>query len=201
MIRGDLSECLIHLTRGVTHDAAAEVFLQIIKSRQLLGSSRDIRGGYKCICFTEAPISILAQSLSLPPEEGMRYAPFGVMVKKQWLFAQGGRPVIYQPEEEFELLSEPQRFRHVRFDPNKGPDYTWEREWRVRADFLPLNPAEVTFVVPTRDWEERFLREHARRESMKSWFDSDMAMYIAPSPWHFIVLEDLGLSVLEQDEP
>jgi hypothetical protein len=195
MIRGDLSECLVHLTRAVTHSAAAQAFLQIIKSRQLIGSSRDIRGASKCVCFSEAPISILVQALSLPPEEGMRYAPFGVMVRKQWLFAQGGRPVIYQPEEEFELLHEQQRFRHVRYDPNKEQDYTWEREWRVRTDILPLNPAEVTFVVPTRAWEERFLKEHAGRESSKSWFDSDLAMSIAPSPWHFMVLEDLGLRI------
>lgn len=195
MIRGDLSECLVHLTRAVTHSDAADAFLHIIKSRQLIGSSRDIRGAYKCVCFSEAPISILVQALSLPPEEGMRYAPFGVMVRKQWLFAQGGRPVIYQPEEEFELLHEQQRFRHVRYDPNKEQDYTWEREWRVRTDILLLNPAEVTFVVPTRAWEERFLKEHAEGQSTNSWFDEDWAMYIAPPPWHFIVLEDLGLRI------
>ncbi len=195
MIRGDLSESLVHLTRGVTHAAAGEAFLEIIRSRQLIGSSRDIRGAHKCVCFSEAPISILVQALSLPPEAGMRYAPFGAIVRKKWLFVQGGRPVIYQPEEEFDLLDERQQFRHVRYDPNKGPDYTWEREWRVRADILPLNPADVTFVVPTRAWEERFLKEHAGRESLKSWFDSDLAMFISPSPWHFIVLEDLGLQI------
>jgi hypothetical protein len=194
MIRGDLSNCLVHLTRGVDHAAAADAFLRIFRSKQLLGSSRDIRGGYKCVCFSEAPISVLAQALSLPPSQGMRYAPFGVMVRKEWLFSKGGRPAIYQPEAEFELLHEDIRFRHVRYDPVKGHDYAWEREWRIQTDQLHLDPAQVTFVIPNRAWEERFLDEHAGSQlGLTMMFRTDMPLSIGRSPWHFIALEDLGL--------
>ena len=63
------------------------------------------------------------------------------------------------------------------------------------AGFRSLKPAEVTFVVPTRAWEERFLEEHAGKQSGRSWFDADLAMAIERSPWHFVVLEDLGLRI------
>ena len=57
-------------------------------------------------CFSEAPLSKLAQILANPSAHGMRYKPFGVMVSKSWLFERAGRPVIYQPESEFDLLHE-----------------------------------------------------------------------------------------------
>lgn len=199
MIRGDLSNCLVHLTRGTTEATAAESFVSVITSKELRGSSRDIRGGYKCVCFSEAPISVLAHALALPAVHGLRYAPFGVMVRKEWLFAQGGRPVIYQPEDEFELLHEANRFRHVRYDPKNGPDYTWEREWRVQTPALSLDLAEVTFVVPTRAWEERFLEDHAGQQRNQAFFmGTNAAFAIERSAWHFIVLEDLGMKFIAE---
>jgi hypothetical protein len=122
---------------------------------------------------------------------GMRYAPFGVIVGKRWLFDQGGRPVIYQAESEFETLPEQLRYRHVRYEPNRDVDYSWEREWRIRTDGLALEPGETTFIVPTRGWVSRFHQEHVDEVSSTSalleipWGD--------PIPWHFIALEDLGV--------
>lgn len=196
MIRGDLSNCLVHLTRGVDSAAAEAAFLSIFRSKTLRGSTRDIRGGYKCICFSEAPISVLAHSLSLPMSHGTRYAPFGVMVRKDWLFSKGGRPVIYQPEAEYGLLHEDHRYRHVRYDPVNGPDFSWEREWRLRSDELHLDESKVTFIVPTRAWEERFFEEHESAQiGVNMFFGGDMPISIGRVPWHFIALEDLGLQM------
>ena len=60
------------------------------------------------------------------------------MFEKNWLFKRGGRPVIYQPESDFDLLPEDLRWRHVRFEltEEKVVDWTWEREWRVCCDDL-----------------------------------------------------------------
>lgn len=191
MIRGDLSSRLVHLTRGSSYEEASAKFLSIIKSGVLRGSNRDIRGGFNCVCFSEAPLSVLAESLALPPSGGMRYAPFGVIVSKPWLFKKGGRPVIYQTNDEFEFLNENQKFRHVRYDPQENIDFTWEREWRIRIDSLKLEPKETTFIVPTRDWEERFHQDHIDEVAS--------ATYVLehpiddPMPWHFLVLEDLGV--------
>jgi hypothetical protein len=194
MIRGDLSNRLIHLTKGNTLAEASPNFLQIINEGKLIGSTGHIRGGYTCVCFSEAPISVLSQVLSNPAVLGMRYVPLGVMVRKQWLFEQGGRPVIYQADEEFELLPDELKYRHVRYEPHKGIDHTWEREWRIRTQELILDPLTVTFVVPTREWEERFKQEHADNQQSAAFvFGNDAWLTVEKFPWHFIVLEDLGV--------
>jgi hypothetical protein len=112
VIRGDLSDRLIHLTRGRTvaenhvtkvmrdREAMAN-FRSILAGGQLRGGVGNIVGRYKCICFSEAPIASLAHMLASGPN---KYAPLGVMVDKVWLFDKGGRPVIYQPLAEFESL-------------------------------------------------------------------------------------------------
>lgn len=196
MIRSDLSECLVHLTRGATADEAVGKFTSIMNSKTLLGGDGHIRGGYKCVCFSEAPISAIAQILAQPSVHDMRYAPFGVMVRKPWLFGEGGRPVIYQPEIEFDLLPETLRYRHVRYEPGKDVDHTWEREWRLKADALELNLAEVTFVVPSRAWEDKFMESHAGNlRGLAMFVGSDPELVIHKNPRHFVVLEDLGVYV------
>lgn len=194
MVRDDLSTRLIHFTRGGTDQEAASKFLSIFNDKKLLGSNQDIRGGYRCVCFTEAPVSKFAQVLAVPGQLGMRYRPFGVMVDKSWLFDHGGRPAIYQPESEFELLHESQRFRHMRYQPGKT-DYTWEREWRIRADEIELPPEKITLVVPTRDWADWAKDRHAARVATSAMVLQGLIGSCAKFPWHFLVLEDLGVEI------
>lgn len=195
MIRDDISDRLIHLTRGESWDQASKVFLRIMGERKLLGGTAHIRGRYKCICFSEAPIAKLATILADPDPDQMRYAPFGIMLSKTWLYSKGGRPVIYQADDEFDVLPESLKYRHVRYEPHKQIDYTWEREWRLCADELPLDPAETTLVVPSREWERRLREEHAERDLHTSLMSRFHGMPISPFPWHFIVLEDLGVRI------
>jgi len=78
-VRGDLSTKLIHLIRGNTSVEVKERFVSILESRELRGGTGFIKGGYKCVCFSEAPIGVLSQMLG---NEDMRYAPLGVVVRK-----------------------------------------------------------------------------------------------------------------------
>jgi len=118
------------------------------------------------------------------------------MVSKSWLFQQGGRPVIYQANDEYDLLPEKLKFRHVRYEPSKGIDHTWEREWRIRTEELHLDPNSTTLVVPSRDWEEKFKDQHTNEQkSAGLLFEENGWLYIQKFPWHFIVLEDLGVDV------
>lgn len=196
MIRDDLSDRLVHLTKGATEKEVAERFLSIVGQKTLLGGTGLIRGGYKCVCFSEAPISKLGAILAEPSIHGMPYAPFGVMLAKTTLFSLGGRPVIYQPESEFNMLHDSQRYRHKVYEPGKEPDFTWEREWRVPVDRLPLDPADVTLIVPNRRWSDHLFDQHAGRlKTAVILFDEDMAFGINKCPWHFLVLEDLGIPV------
>jgi hypothetical protein len=191
MIRGDLSSRLIHLTSGESLEAAFQNFLAILTAGRLIASDRNIRGGFKCVCFSEAPIAILAQMLV---HERPRYMPFGVMVDKVWLFSQGGRPVIYQSDTEYEDLPEPLRHRHVRYEPSnavdKGVDWTWEREWRIPGDVI-FRPDQVTLVVPSRDFPD-FPKEVHRAFPKESGASTPNFNSL---DWHYVALSDLGVTI------
>lgn len=167
VMRRDLGNLLFHFTRAVPADdgflsgktlpktSAFSALFEILKDGQLRGSNGCIKGGDNCICFTEAPISEIVSLFNLAKitvqgGEVPRYEPYGIAVSKKWLFKQGGRPVIYQPASEYEAPPDELKHRHVTYDPTKGIDFTWEREWRVKASALTLNPVEALIVVPTR---------------------------------------------------
>jgi hypothetical protein len=111
------------------------------------------------------------------------------MVPKTWGFERGGRPVIYQTEEEYHNLPESLRWRHVRFDPLNGIDFTWEREWRIRIDELVLDISVAVVIVPDSDWEQRIRRDHEYDQALKVaqyalFMDEQVAhMYCENFPW------------------
>ena len=196
MIRDDISNRLVHLAKGASEEEAGRNFLSIVNSRVLRGGTGFIRGAFRCVCFSEAPIAKLAHILAEPAIHGMPYAPLGVMIDKTTLFEGGGRPVIYQSDAEYGLLHEGQKFRHKRYEPGSGIDFAWEREWRVLIDELPLDPALVTLVVPNRAWSDYIFKEHADRlRGIAVVMENMAAAVINECPWHFIVLEDMGIKV------
>jgi hypothetical protein len=123
-------------------------------------------------------------------EAGSRYAPFGVMVDKSWLFSRGGRPVIYQPENEYFQLPEAFRHRHVRYEPDNGIDFTWEREWRIPGD-VEIQPANVTLVVPDRRFPD--LAKERIGPLPKETPDKKQGFFSLDC--HYVALSDLGVEV------
>lgn len=198
-MRVDLSEQLVHLTRG-TLSEAEHAFRNILGQRRLLGSSKGVRGGHKVVCFSEAPIDVLAKVFSSTGHD-FRYRPFGVMVPKAWLFEQGGRPVIYQPESEFEALPPNLQYRHVRFDaPGSDKDFTFEREWRIQAEEVALDPQVCTLVVPSREWDYRLREEHDSRDvRTASALGMNPFTRISKYEWHVLALGDLGAELRLND--
>ena len=81
------------------------------------------------------------------------------IVPKNWLYSQGGRPVIYQPDREFEMLPESHRWRHVRYEPG-AVDFTWEREWRIQTDRLSIDPSIALILVASHEWAESLIDLH-----------------------------------------
>ena len=169
LVRRDIGALLFHFTRTpdtqsleyelpgggqVFAQASAGAVLSKILHEGLLRGSGRWSGGRDCVCFSEAPIQELNALFSLiafasSEAEHPRYEPYGIAVSKQWLFAQGGRPVIYDhPDSEAEL-SETYRYRFVPYDPSVGRDFTWEREWRIETKVLALDPRHTLVVVPT----------------------------------------------------
>jgi len=162
MPRVDLSNDLIHWIKGDSDEEAFEIIRQIVREQRLRGGSGHIKGRYQCVCFTEAPQTTFHDVIG-------RYRPFGVRVSKRWLYSEGGRPVIYQREAEFEALPESHRWRHVRYEPDCEPpvDFTWEREWRIRTDVLVLPPGEARLVLPHQEWADLLEADHLEEEEYR----------------------------------
>jgi len=160
--RPDITDTLVHYVRGANLDEAFRVLKTILGERRLRCGTGYIRGGHCCVCFSEAPFRYLGYAIAQGYMAERPYQPFGIMVKKNWLFAQGGRPVVYQHETEYHELPDDLRWRHVRYDPCSNPptDFTWEREWRIRVDELPIQPNVAEVVLPSRPFLEVLHREH-----------------------------------------
>jgi hypothetical protein len=173
MIRADISDKLVHFTGPRDNwDEAYSRLRSMMTERIIRGGNRMIRSGDHCVCFTEAPLTSLNTGL-VNPTNFSRYAPFGVLFEKKWLFEKGGRPVIYQPESEFDKLSECHKWQHMRYEPNATQpiDFTWEREWRIKCQALPFQPSDVVVLVPRQEWFDNLRMEHEADQ------DYDVAMY------------------------
>jgi len=90
------------------------------------------------------------------------------MFTKKWIFQQGGRPIIYQPDKEFQTLPDEIKWRHVRYEPDiESPiDFSWEREWRINSNVLHINPAYAFVIVPNHQWAQRLIEIHDHEQNM-----------------------------------
>jgi hypothetical protein len=167
--RPDISPNLLHLARGDTRAGAFATLRTIVAERRLHASSDSIRGGYRCVSFTEAPVKQLRDVYRWSAEHDPRFQPYGVLLGKDYLYAVGGRPVIYQSDAEYEKLPDALRYRHARYDPLADPpfDFTWEREWRLHADILFLEPERCCIVVASESDRVTLLTEHAQQEELR----------------------------------
>lgn len=167
MARADLSKHLIHWIKGMTDDESFGVLCKIVSEGRLLGGSGFIKGEFNCVCFTEAPQNNFHDVVG-------RYRPFGIQVSKTWLFSQGGRPVIYQPSDDYDLLPDSHKWRHVTYDLEHKPnpvDFSWEREWRIKLDELFL-PSDARILVPHQDWADILIMDHDESEQSRIQMDA-----------------------------
>jgi len=139
-----------------TLESAYSVLLQILHEGRLIGTFNYIKSGENCVCFTEAPIVEFGSVFSLnkiasSKEERPRYEPYGVAVTKEWLFEQGGRPVIYDHPTACDKFPDDLKYRFIPYNPQEGIDCTYEREWRIKTDNLQLSPRNTLVIVPTAD--------------------------------------------------
>lgn len=183
IMRDDISTKLVHLTKGLgeeeaNHRKEAGLTLEsILKDGFLKGGCGYIKGKHKCVCFSEAPISKLSYLLANNNNTEFKYQPYGVLVDKKAVYAAGGRPVIYGPDGDYDLLPKEMKYRHVRFElcETYEVNHTWEREWRINTTKFYLNPKTHTIVLPNREAKDAFQRRY--------------------SEFHYIALSDLGVEI------
>jgi hypothetical protein len=135
--RGDITNSLVHLTKGIDGSSSLDVLCQILNAETIIGSGKGgfIKGPNSATCFTETPLSALKHFASEEDKpKDARYRYYGVAVSKEAAFTHGARPVIYLPDNEASWIPEEEKWRHVRYEYG-SVDWTHEREWRVQGDF------------------------------------------------------------------
>jgi len=158
MSRSDISNYLIHWTKGESYQDAFDTLYSIVMEGKLLGGTGNIKGQYTCVCFSESPKSSFH-------EVSGKYKPFGIEISKKYLFELGGRPVIYQSEPEFYELPDSLKWRHVRYEPNSDTpkDFSWEREWRINVDELVVSAENSRIIVPDDSWIQLLEKDYNDR--------------------------------------
>lgn len=170
MNRIDHSENLIHFTKGykqsMDYEEAYLNLKEIINFGFLKGGNGMILGEHKCVCFTESPARCLTNKGQLDTKYFSRYTPFGFQYCKKDVFKNGGRPVIYSTKKEALKYKNnvDLNWRYVSYDPGKDGqmDFTWEREWRIHLDRIPVKPDVTKLVFPNLNWIYRFIEEHEK---------------------------------------
>lgn len=180
VIRSDISEYLIHFTKGTSIEHAFQNLKDILRDGKIKGATHLIKGGYNCVCFSEAPLPSIPDGL-VNPAYYSRYSPFGILVSKELVFSLGGRPVIYQPESEYDLLPQSHRWRHVTFNlvSSDKVDFTWEREWRLLVPHFDINPSNSKIIVPNKTWTQRIIDEYEIKQDhmqMKHEWEQDFTI-------------------------
>lgn len=210
LVRRDFGNLLFHFTRkpdqkevkikiddrttAFMPTSAWGVLSKILHEGKLIGTSKWTHGK-NCVCFTEAPIQEFNSIFSLVEiaasrQEKPRYEPYGIAVSKKWLFEKGGRPVIYDHPDAFASLPEEQKYRFVSYDPLRGIDFTWEREWRINVDYLELDPSGTLVIVPTSEEAFQFVYEFADLEPNGD-EDGPWGVYHSPK-WLAVSLDIFG---------
>ena len=138
-LRPDISDWVVHFTKGSSAEARGA--LEGILARGLEDRGRGI-------CFTESPIAHFSNLFSVFEQyRRPMLAPFGVAVKKEWLFQRGGRPVIYLREDERKYLADEVTYLFEPYEPGER-DFTWLREWRAKVERLELSRADTVLIFP-----------------------------------------------------
>lgn len=139
--REDISDYLFHFTKGSN---ASEALSSIIKCQKIIDVKKQ---GY--ICFTEAPVTLLTDMFKIFNDyEEPLYAPYGIAVKKDWLFERGARPVIYGLPKERGDFPQHVQWRFVDYIPNVH-DFSWLREWRIKSKYVELSYENCFIITPT----------------------------------------------------
>lgn len=175
-MRTDISKYLIHLTKpGKVEDESVDyigILIKILKEQNLEGSTTEsgfICGKTKAVCFQETPVSFIGQNTQYESkiragqkDPKIRYVGCGLIFPKEYIYLNGGRPVIYDKTENAkQYLPENQWWRIVDFDlsdDNKITDWTHEREWRVPGD-LKFDLSKVAIVVPNHGAYQKLIDE------------------------------------------
>lgn len=149
--REDISNYLFHFTKGRN---AKDTLMSIINDNAIKDTNHTGR-----ICFTEAPVTLLAPMFNLFNRYPVpMYAPYGIGIRKDFIYQMGGRHVIYGDKNDQNILPQSMWWRFELYQPQKR-DYTWLREWRIPKPLVELSLDNCFIIVGTNNdiWESRHI--------------------------------------------
>ncbi|MFS7196198.1 hypothetical protein AB6866_01105 [Rahnella inusitata] len=167
--------------QNTAYEGAFEIMLKIIDDGFLRSSGKDTLGGIESICFTESPKEVMKHQTS-------RYTPFGFSFKKEFLFSEGARHVIYQSKGEGLAMPKDMHWRHVTYDPSAkskredGINFTWEREWRLNCPELNILRS-FSVIVPNEDYVERLVAEIEHMKGFPAYMFEKIGEHVDPGPY------------------
>jgi hypothetical protein len=173
--RIDICAQVTHLTKRSPSQNAFDVLIEILTTHILNGSTTTsgfITGNRPAVCFMESPLYSICQNIDFEQKifTGMagsgrrRYEPFGLMFPKEYIYQNGGRPVIYDNTNDAKLyLNQNEWWRIVKFDltdTNNIVDWTHEREWRIPDNF-DFDVKLATVILPNSNMFKAFYTKHS----------------------------------------
>lgn len=172
--RSDFSTFLSHLTRENGQMNVVEVLIKILEEGRIRGSSNSgfIAGGFTATCFQDAPMYSLSQNcmheqnLRAINKSKIRYRGLGLAFPKRYIYAKGGRPVIYEKLEIAKQFVNPNEWWRIVSldldDDNSIVDWTHEREWRKLGDF-EFDLSETYVLLSQKDAYRQFMKKAGKK--------------------------------------
>lgn len=157
--RSDISLYITHLTKDRDGLKAFQVLRKILTEKRIIGSNQNgyVIGNEAAVCFQDIPLYGVCQNVyheQINKTElggSLRYNPIGLTFEKEYVFKNGGRPVLYEQKDIAKgILPESEWWRIVNYDLsnlNSIIDWTHEREWRVKNDFK-FKISEAIIIMP-----------------------------------------------------
>jgi len=141
--RTDMAARITHLTKGSNDEKAFDSLWKILVEKRLIGSGKGgfVVGTERAVCFQEVPLAGIAENLAYEDEmsDRLRYSWFGLRFNKIRMYEAGARPVIYGKTEDLKaILSSIEFWRIVNLNLDRTSiiDWSHEREWRIKGDYL-----------------------------------------------------------------
>ncbi len=142
--RPDLSNKLIHFTKGNNDDEAFENLYSILTDKCIIATKANKLNKSHIVCLTETPLNIIIEHGFTNHTGYTNYRKFGLMFNKEDIYnCYSGRPALYLEKDCFNKLSDDIKWRFTLFEPSfkykempkkDSIDFSWEREWRVEGD-------------------------------------------------------------------
>ncbi len=120
---------------------------RILSERRLRAVSRPVRGAAAAVSFTACPLQQLASRRTFRAHRGRwDFEPYGLAISRDWLLAQGARPVVYRDHSD--LMGNDPFEQPARSQGSGRYDWRTEQEWRHPGDIdLGSLPADSALVL------------------------------------------------------